>query len=367
MLIVSYLRTWPLGSTEEEMVQGKRWTAQQIQGDLLSTINIAFGLLDGNRIYLKELEDQPGRPGFSSLFTELAAVKAKYPHLKVNLSVGGWSEEGFSDLASTAENRAEFVRDAAEWMERHGLDGIDIDWEYPVGPEGGQEIKSRPEDAENYLYLRTDLRKALDALSAELGRPLTVTTAVPATTWFPQVIDVGKVQEQVDYLKLMAYDLYGGWSATTGHAANLYNNPQDPNGGGWSVDQTVKLYLSAGVRPEKLLLGVPFYARAWRGVSPVNNGLFQSFASEAYYHGLSYTDLKKDFLSNPSYTRYWDDTAKAAYLYNGDEFISYEDPESLAHKASYVKKKGLAGIMIWEYGHDLSGELLEALYQAMGK
>ena len=91
---------------------------------------------------------------------------------------------------------------------------------------------------------------------------------------------------------------------------------------------------------------------------------YQPYTSSAYEHGLSYTELQR-FLADPSYKRFWDDTAKAAYLYNGQELISYEDPQSLAHKAAYVREKGLGGIMIWEYGHDLSGQLLEALHAAL--
>jgi len=349
MLLVSYLRTWPLGSTEEEMAQDRHWRAGEIRGELLDTVNLAFGLLSGNRIYIPHLA---GESGGRHLFTEVAALQGRHPHLKVNLSVGGWGAEGFSAMALTPENRAAFTADALNWLEGHDLDGIDIDWEYPVGREEG----------ENYILLLADLRQGLNRLMERLSRPLTLSTAVPAASWFPRAIDLDRVQQQVDYLKLMAYDFYGGWSPTTGQTANLYRNPQDP--ADWSVDQAVQLYLAAGVRPDKLLLGVPFYARAWRGVAPENGGLYQPYTSSAYEHGLSYTELQR-FLADPSYKRFWDDTAKAAYLYNGQELISYEDPQSLAHKAAYVREKGLGGIMIWEYGHDLSGQLLEALHAAL--
>lgn len=357
MLLVSYIRTWPLGSDEAEMALGRRWTAEEIRGDLLDTLNVAFARLSGSRLYMPEL------PAFANLFKELAALKDRYPRLKINLSVGGWGADGFSDMAFSQESRAEFVSDVLAWLTRHNLDGIDIDWEYPVGPEGGQVIKSRPEDAENYIHLLADLREGLARLSAEQGRTFSLTTAVPAAAWFPRTIDLVRVQEQVDYLKLMSYDLYGSWSPTTGHTANLYPSPGDP--GGWSVDQAVRSYLEAGVQPEKLLLGVPFYARAWRGVPAQNHGLFQPFASGAYEHGLSYTELKKGFLTDANFARYWDEEAQAAWLYDGDLFISYEDPQALAAKAAYVREKGLAGVMIWEYCHDLSAECLKTLHAAL--
>ncbi|HEY8392236.1 MAG TPA: glycoside hydrolase family 18 protein [Capillibacterium sp.] len=371
--IVSYLRTWPMGSEPVEMDRGQRWTADQIRGDLLTTLNLAFGRLDGNQIYIPDLEDRPGLtdesitiPAFSRLFEEIATLKKKYPHLKVNLSVGGYGAEGFSDLAINPEQRAAFILNALEWISKYNLDGIDIDWEYPVGPpEGGLPIVTRPEDAETYVLLLHELRIALDAFAKILGRPLTLTVAVPASLWFIERIDLPAVQAEVDYLKLMSYDYYGSWSKTTGHTANLYTNPDDP--AGWSTDQAVTAFLQAGIKPEKLLLGVPFYARAWRGVPDVNHGLYQKYREAAYPDGLTYMDLQSKILTDPGFKRYWDDVAKAPFLYNGDLWITYEDAESLAYKVKYLKEKGLAGIMIWEYAHDINAELLKTLNRLIGE
>ncbi|HHT06867.1 MAG TPA: glycoside hydrolase family 18 protein [Hydrogenispora sp.] len=371
--IVAYIRTWPIGSEPADMDRGQRWGADQIRGELLTTLNLAFGHLDGNKIYIRDLKERPGVtdeniiiPAFDNLFAEIATLKQRYPHLKVNLSVGGYGAEGFSDLALKAEHRTEFILDALNWISKYGLDGIDLDWEYPVGPpEGGLPIVTRPEDAENYVLLLQEMRIALDAFAKILNRPLTLTVAVPASLWFLEAIDVLAVQEEVDYFKLMSYDYYGGWSKTTGHAANLYNNPDDPEQGGWSTDQAVTAFINAGVKPEKILMGVPFYARAWRGVPSQNNGLYQEYAEAAYPDGLTYMDIQAKILTDPSFKRYWDDLAKAPFLYNGDLWITYEDAESLAYKVEYIKEKGLAGIMIWEYAHDINAELLEALNRSI--
>ena len=369
MPVVSYIRTWPIGSEPADMDLGHRWNADDIKGNMLTTLNLAFGHLNGSKIYIPDLKDRPGTadeniiiPAFDNLFTEVSLLKQRYPHLKVNLSVGGYGAEGFSDLAIKAENRTAFIIDALNWLSKHNLDGIDIDWEYPVGPpSGGLPIVTRPEDAETYILLLQELRIALDAFSQILGRQLTLTVAVPASPWFIDAIDVLAVQEQVDFFKLMSYDYYGSWSRTTGHTANLYNNPADPEEGGWSTDQAVTAFLNAGINAGQILLGVPFYARAWRGVPPENNGLFQKYEAAAYPDGLTYMDLKSKILTDASFTRYWDDLAKAPFLYNGDLWITYEDAESLAYKVDYIRKKGLAGIMIWEYTHDIKAELLTAL------
>lgn len=61
--------------------------------------------------------------------------------------------------------------------------------------------------------------------------------------------------------------------------------------------------------------------------------------------------------------RHWDDEAKAPFLWNPatHAFISYEDPESIAIKASYVRAHRLGGMMFWEIGEDYRGELLDAI------
>jgi chitinase len=47
-------------------------------------------------------------------------------------------------------------------------------------------------------------------------------------------------------------------------------------------------------------------------------------------------------------------------------FITYDDPESLQRKCSYIREHGLGGAMFWEYNSDLSGALLDALYRGLG-
>ncbi len=69
---------------------------------------------------------------------------------------------------------------------------------------------------------------------------------------------------------------------------------------------------------------------------------------------------------NQGFTRYWDAAASVPYLYSEQkqQFVSYEDPESLALKCAYVRKQGLGGMMFWEYNGDASGALLNAIDQA---
>ena len=84
--------------------------------------------------------------------------------MKVLISVGGWGwSGGFSDAVLTSESREIFANSAIDFMLRHKIDGIDLDWEYP-GLVGNGNVH-RPEDKDNFTEILKLLRKKLDSLS----------------------------------------------------------------------------------------------------------------------------------------------------------------------------------------------------------
>jgi chitinase len=67
------------------------------------------------------------------------------------------------------------------------------------------------------------------------------------------------------------------------------------------------------------------------------------------------------------FTRYWDAAASAPYLYSAEQkiFVTYDDPESLAAKCTYVMTHGLGGVMFWQYSDDPSGALLQTIARTL--
>jgi len=151
--IISYIRTWELRKEN-----GKRvfWKADDINGELLTDLNIAFAeIRNGSEIFISSTE---WKDGFFDLFDQIAELKRKYPSLKVNLSIGGWGVDGFSDVAYYENSRNAFVNNVMEWVEEYGFDGVDIDWEYPVNGANGI-IKARPSDKTNFTLLMSITEK----------------------------------------------------------------------------------------------------------------------------------------------------------------------------------------------------------------
>ncbi|TJZ77583.1 glycoside hydrolase family 18 protein [Chitiniphilus eburneus] len=357
--VIAYLRTWA-------MDDGRFWKAKDIDGDEITQLNLAFAAIrpDGT-VHLPGVEPQPPNdqgetpPVFGKLWHEVAKLQKRYPHLKVNLSIGGWAADGYSQMAMTPQGRARFIASALGYVERHKLSGLGIEWQYPVGPDWGLPIKTDPKDRDNYVALLEELRAALDRLSARTGRKYQITAAVPSGPWFAQKNDLRRATRSVDFLTVTSYAGYGSWSPTTGHFSNLYQTPADP--AGWSSDQSMRVYLDAGIDSRKLLMGVPFYGAAWSGVTNQADGLFQPFKGVAFGGAPSWDVIRKDILGKPGYVRHWDAIGKAPWLYNGDVMVSYEDAESLKYKVDYLKEKRLGGLAVWEYTQDRDGELFEKI------
>ena len=170
------------------------------------------------------------------------------------------------------------------------------------------------------------------------------------------------VQASVDFVNLMTYDFReAGGDPLAGHHANLFQQQSDPKK--LSADRAVRQFLAAGVLSEKLVLGVPFYGRAWGEVEAKDKGLYQQGKALAERLDTKYPNLA-GLVGKGGWAREWDDVAQAPFLWNADKrtFVSYEDPESLRRKCRYVREMGLAGVMFWEYTVDSTGQLVGTLF-----
>ena len=290
----------------------------------------------------------------------------------------------FSDMAHTPENRKKFVESAVAFNKAYELDGLDMDWEYPAIPAAG--TGARPEDKQNFTLLMKELREGLNTLE----RKQTLTFASAGWQQYYNNVELLEVMKHVDYMNIMTYDQVGGSSPFTGHHTPLgliteadvketfaweYMNERreqlkergitslDPR----SAERIVDYCLQQGVKAEQIVIGSAFYGRAWKGVPPTNNGLYQSNTG-AHIGWSAYRQIRSEFEPDAQYKRYWDPIAKAPYLYNATDsiFISYDDTVSVRLKTEYALQKQLGGIMFWQLGNDTkdSNSLLKAMYEA---
>ncbi|MFB4287641.1 glycosyl hydrolase family 18 protein [Nonomuraea sp. ATR24] len=324
-------------------------------------------------------------------FNQLKKLKAKHPHLKVLISLGGWTySKYFSDVAATDAARKKFVSSCIDIYIKGNLpvynaaggpgtgagifDGIDLDWEWP-GAEGHPGNHISPQDKENNTLLIAEFRRQLDALTQTTGKRYDLTAFTPAD---PVKIEAGwdlpEVAKYLDIFNVQGYDFHGAGSDNswepnrTGHQGNLYLDADSPYNPDFSVEKAVDVYLDAGVNPRKITIGLAYYGRGWQQVADGGKfGEWQSavgaapgqFQEEAGTRG--YSNL---LASVPGCTVRHDEAAVATYCYTGNngQWWSFDDVWSIQKKTAWLKSKGLLGAMVWEMSGDTaSGTLTNAL------
>lgn len=285
---------------------------------------------------------------------EITALKKQYPHLTVLVSLGGWGGcKTCSDVFSDEGNRRNFAGSVRRICDDFNADGIDLDWEYP-GIAGYPEHAWKQEDVPNFTAL-------VQALRDSLGRRRQISFAAGGfTSFLEQSIEWEKVMPLVDRVNLMTYDLVSGFSKQTGHHTPLYNSANTKE----STDHCVQWLLQKGVPANKLVIGAAFYARIWKDVPDVNQGLYQPAVFEKSLH---YKQHAATFTTATGWQMHWDDETKSPYAFNPNtkQFATFDSKRSVTLKTEYAKKLGLGGIMFWELSEDepVNG-LLQAIHDA---
>jgi chitinase len=338
----------------------------QIAASGVTHVNYAFANIMDGKVELGDPRADKDN------FKQIDELKKANPQLKTIISVGGWTWSGqFSEISLSNYSRTKFADSAVQFIRAYGFDGVDLDWEYPVS--GGLAANhARAADKHNFTLLLQAVRDKLDAAQLKDGKKYSLTIAAGAFQSYVNNTEMGQVAAIVDWVNLMTYDYHGDWENESNYNAPLYSDPQDPNNAKSNVDATVSAFLKAGVPSNKLIVGIPFYGRSWTNCSMANHGLHQTckgVAKGVIADGIhEYGNLEKQgWINGKGFVRYWNNNAKVPWLYNKatGTFITYEDPESIAYKANYIKNKGLGGAMVWELSQDINQTLLNKLVNSL--
>lgn len=334
------------------------WSAAQDRNlGKIDTLIFAFATVRDDRVVLGN--------GAAKRLQALVALKSRNPRLKVEISVGGWAAGGFSEAARTAAGRKTFAESAAQLVAMHAADGLDIDWEYPDHHESG--IASSPGDRQNFTLLLQAVRASLDRMGAAHGRSGNAhyTLSIAAADGpFVSGIDLAAVNRYVDWFNLMTYDFCNAMTPDSCHHAGLRASKLAP-ASARTTDRAVAQFLAAGVPSRKLVIGAAFYGREFGGVDAAHDGLYQPY--QKFIAFVPWPKLQAEFIGKHGFVRHWDAQADAPWLWNASTrtFVSYEDPQSIAAKAAFVKAQHLGGIMYWEQSLDPEGELLDAIWRGL--
>lgn len=326
------------------------WGKDYEKANQITHINYAFANIEDGKVV-------EGAETDGETLKKLNGLKQVNPDLKILISVGGWTwSKHFSDAALTENSRDQFANSAIAFMQRHEIDGIDLDWEYPGLPGAGNTF--RKEDKENFTALLKLIREKLDDLSDGKSRYL-LTIASAASQAYLDNTNLNEAHQYLDFINIMTYDFHGEWEKQTGHHSNLMPSDFDVNEMRRCASLAVHQHLKVGIPPEKIMLGVPFYGRWWKGVDPSNKGLYQ----KAKIGGsINYAVIADSLIEDSSFILQWDSIAQVPFLWRGQDslFVSFDDPRSIKIKVDYVKEHQMGGLMFWQFNGD-NGELLESI------
>ncbi|KZT10234.1 glycoside hydrolase family 18 protein [Laetiporus sulphureus 93-53] len=318
------------------------------------------------------------------------------------LALGGWDgSRYFSSSVATPEARSTFAQAIYDTVKAYDLDGIDFDWEYPNNnvTSVGCNVVS-PSDTANFL----SLLQYLSANASSHGVPdLILTAAVGLQPWLgadgTPLTDVSAFAEVLSFVEMMAYDVWGSWSAHVGPNSPLYDACAEAAYQKGSAQGAVDAWTQAGFPVGHIVLGVPGYGRSFvvdrsealeaegfalelrayptfSGVpsgdswdsddSPDACGVVSGYSGVYDFWGL----VEAGFLDEDGsvaggiWYRY-DNCSQTPYVwYNGTQvMVSYDNAESFRAKGNFIKDKGLLGFAIWQAGSDYNNILVDSILE----
>lgn len=226
-----------------------------------------------------------------------------------------------SEILNDYKLREKLISSIVSAVEMYNLDGINLDFE-----------NMYESDKDAYSRLVIELAPRLK----ELGKVLSVDVTAPdgSPDW-SLCFNRNVIGDVADYVIFMAYDQHNQSSTEAGTV----------DGCDWVEANINKFLGQEGVKPEKIILAMPFYTRVWN----VTDGGLSSSA----------VDMKSQSTLIPDDAKItWDDSLKqnlAEYEKNGRTYkVWMEDAKSLKCKLDLVKKYNLAGGAFWRKDQETS-------------
>lgn len=344
------------GSWAKYRLGPAKFTVEDIDPFVCTHIVYTFIGLDdstGNVIYLDpylDLSDEWHKGALDLLLN----LRAQNPNLKLQVAVGGWNEgsEKYSRVCKDPAKRRNFVKSAIDFVEKHQLDGFDLDWEYPTQRGGASE------DRNSFSLLVKELR----AEANSRGRSdiiLSAAVTANALTIGP-TYDVAEISKHLDFINVMAYDLHGSWEKKANHHAAL--NPhacEDSSEQHLNLKSAMKSWVDNGAPRCKLNLGLPSYGRSFELAAPSSSCEVCTAAIGPYQPGnyvgesgfLPYSEICRNILEK-SWKVCNSPSQEVPFIVNGKLWVGYDDPASLINKVNWAKSEGFGGVMLWSIETD---------------
>ncbi|XP_045475619.1 probable chitinase 10 [Harmonia axyridis] len=339
--VVCYLTNWAFYRKSS----GK-FVPENVDQQLCTYVVYAFASLDPESLIMKAFD--PWADFDNNLYQRVTSLKDTIPLL----SLGGWTDSSggkYSKLVSSASSRRKFVIAALDFLKKYGFKGLHFDWNYPVCWQSNCN-KGPATDKPNFSKLISELRTEFD----KVDPPLVLAAAISG---YKEVIDVAydlpNLGKNLDFLSVMTYDYHGAWEGQTGHVSPLFHRPGDRYSQ-YNSNFTMEYLASKGAPRRKLLMGIPFYGQTFtlaqagdyaQGAQSIGPGEPGEYTKQpgmlAYYEICNRIRNKRWIITKePTGTT-------GPYAYKKNQWVGFENPQSVREKAKYIKLSGFGGAVAW--------------------
>lgn len=172
--------------------------------------------------------------------------------------------------------------------------------------------------------------------------------------------DVPRIHPYVDFILVMTYDFHGSWNSFTGINAAMYQGPHDNTAllQEMNVQASVNWWIGQGTPRNKLVVGLASYGRSFTlsnsGINGVNApasgaGNPGEHSQEAGF--LTYFEICRR-VQQQGWQRVWEGSQQVPYAFSGNQWVGYDDFQSIDYKLGYIIRENLGGAMWWSLESD---------------
>ncbi|CAG8236650.1 unnamed protein product [Penicillium salamii] len=329
-------------------------------------LNFAFAYIDPDSFQMA-----PMASDVAALYKNVTLLKQQQDDLEVWISIGGWAFNDddqstattFSDLAASESAQKEFFASLITFLVKYKFDGVDIDWEYPAA----EDRSGKSADYKNFSSFLKNLRKALDGTGMVFGLSITI----PSSYWYMQHFDIVSIDPIVDWFNIMTYDLHGTWDGTDpyiGKVALAHTNLTE-------IEQSLELLWRNNIDPTKVNMGLGFYGRSQSLstrcvlISVLIQTGFTMEDSDCLSAGCPFTsggkagrctgssgilsDIEiREAIADGATVTLDEAAAVKIVTWDTDQWVSYDDAETMKTKINFANQHCLGGTMIWAIDQD---------------
>ncbi|XP_070161707.1 probable chitinase 10 [Polyergus mexicanus] len=333
--VVCYVTSWALYRKED----GK-FVPEHLDSQLCTDIVYAFAGLNPETLLMQSFD--PWADIENNLYQRVTSIKGS----RILLALGGWTDSSgdkYSRLISSDAARRKFVAATTNYLKKHNFDGLSFEWSYPKCWQS--DCKKGPDsDKPNFTKLIQELRKEFDKQEPSLRLAI-------ALSGYKEVIDkayeVREISRAVDFMSVMTYDYHGAWESKSGHIAPLFGSPGDSNPY-YNVNFTMSYLVSLGAEKSKLLVGIPLYGQSYRLSTANQAGLGDPTTGPG---------KPGEFTKQPGMLAYYEicdrikrhgwKTEVGPSAQFEDQWVGYENRESVYAKGKYITVNGYGGATMW--------------------